>query len=79
MKLLIRAAAQRELQDGAEWYESKVPGLGLEFTLAIKAKFALIQRSPKLFQEAEHGTRRAVVSRFPYTVFYRLILTRLLF
>ena len=77
MKVVLRAAARRELRDGAEWYEARVPGLGLEFTLAVKAKIKIIGQSPELFEEAEHGTRRAVVGRFPYTVFYRVFPARI--
>ncbi len=81
MKVVLRAAARRELRDGAEWYEARVPGLGLEFTLAVKAKIKIIGQSPgqspELFEEAEHGTRRAVVGSFPYTVFYRVFPARI--
>ena len=72
MRLVFRAAARRELREGAEWYEARSTGLGIEFTLAVKAKLKAIVQSPELFEEAEHGTRRAVVGRFPYTVFYRI-------
>jgi plasmid stabilization system protein ParE len=76
VKVVLRAAARRELREGAEWYDARVPGLGLEFARAVKAKIELIAQSPHLFEEAEHGTRKAVVGRFPYTVFYRVFPAR---
>jgi toxin ParE1/3/4 len=77
VKVVLRAAARRELREGAEWYEARVPGLGLEFARAVRAKIELIVQSPLLFEEAEHGTRKAVVGRFPYTVFYRVFPARI--
>ena len=76
MNVVLRAAAKRELRDGAEWYEARVPGLGIEFARAVKAKIELIVQSPYLFEETVHGTREAVVGRFPYTVYYRVFPTR---
>jgi toxin ParE1/3/4 len=76
VKVVLRGAARRELREGAEWYEARVPGLGLEFARAVRAKIEMIVQSPHLFEEAEHGTRKAVVGRFPYADFYRVFPAR---
>jgi plasmid stabilization system protein ParE len=77
VKVVFRAATQREIEDGAAWYEAQVRGLGLEFTEAVNAKVLLIAKTPELFQIAEHRTRRAILSRFPYTIFYRIAQNRI--
>jgi toxin ParE1/3/4 len=72
LKVVFRRAARHELESGANWYESKSSGLGLEFAKAVKAKIELIAHAPLLYQEALHGTRRAVLSRFPYVIYFRV-------
>jgi plasmid stabilization system protein ParE len=72
LKVAFRPAARDELEAGASWYESKSPGLGLEFVKAVKVKVDLIIQSPLMYQEAMHGTRRAALNRFPYVIYFRI-------
>lgn len=68
MRVIIHADAKKELADAAEFYESRVPGLGLEFIeLAIEATQA-IGRQPKRYGIGVSGTRRFMMSRFPYAI-----------
>jgi toxin ParE1/3/4 len=61
-----------ELQDSALWYEDQKRGLGSNFMLSIEATLDSIQRNPFLFPIVRNQTRRAVVKRFPYSVFYQI-------
>lgn len=44
--------------------------LGTEFLIALDAKFELIAQTPSLYAEVHRGIRRALLSHFPYGVFY---------
>ena len=39
-RLIIRLEAETDLTDSAEWYDSREPGLGLEFLLEVHSGFA---------------------------------------
>ena len=70
LPLLIREAAQADLQEAFTWYEGKQKGLGREFIQAIETSFARIESNPLQFPVLRGKTRRAIVIRFPYGVFY---------
>ena len=54
------------------WYEAQRPGLGEEFLAAVDASFDAIEMYPQMFATVHGVVRRAIVSRFPYAVFYRV-------
>lgn len=69
-RLAVSARAVREIGEAYEWYEEQVPGLGKELIEALEVQFELIAQSPQLYVESQRGVRRALLSRFPYGVFY---------
>ena len=73
MKLLLRPAAAADLDQAYVWYESQQVGLGDEFLEAVIRVFDVLENSPRLFPVVHRDTRRALVKRFPYSIFYRLI------
>lgn len=70
MRLRFRPQARRELLDAKAWYEERATGLGLEFSLAVDAAVQNVAQRPLPFPLVEESVRRALVKRFPYTVFY---------
>jgi len=52
------------------WYEDCNPGLGDEFLLCLDAAFGSILRSPRQYPLVHRTTRRALIRRFPYEVFF---------
>ena len=66
--------AKNDLIDAFGWYESKRIGLGDEFIFCVDATVSLIQRNPVLFpiimKETGEDIYRALVSRFPYEIYY---------
>ena len=62
--------AEREFEEAANWYDERSPGLGAEFVASVRVKVEQILESPQLWP-AVRGTRRALVSRFPYVIVYR--------
>jgi plasmid stabilization system protein ParE len=69
-RLVVRPDAAREATRAYDWYEDQSPGLGAEFLRALEAVFGAIRRAPALYPVVRGRTRRALVRRFPYGVFY---------
>jgi hypothetical protein len=69
-RLTVSARAVREIGEAYERYEEQVPGLGHDFIERLEAMFGVIVQSPALYAETQRGIRRALLSRFPYGVFY---------
>ena len=74
----FRPAAAADLEEAADWYEAKRSGLGLEFLDAAHATLATISENPKLYPALHRDTRRALVRRFPYGLYYRIMAGRVL-
>lgn len=68
---VYRRKVGRDLAGAYKWYEDQRAGLGEEFLGAVGASFDAIQEFPEMFACVHGEVRRAVVSRFPYAVFYR--------
>jgi plasmid stabilization system protein ParE len=69
-RFVVRPAAELEIATAFEWYELRREGLGLEFLNAVEASLALIRRSPLMFPVVYRDTRRAVLRKFPYALYY---------
>lgn len=69
-RFLVRPAAEVEIATAFEWDELQREGLGLEFLNAVEASLALIRRSPLMFPVVYRDTRRALLRKFPYAVYY---------
>jgi plasmid stabilization system protein ParE len=67
----LRAEAENDIQDAAVWYESQRVRLGHDFLDAIEASFTRISENPLQFPILYRGTGRALLSRFPFGVFFR--------
>jgi plasmid stabilization system protein ParE len=61
-----------DLQDAFEWYETKQSGLGIELREAVREKLSGIAASPLLYPVVHRNTRRALLRRFPYGLYYRV-------
>jgi len=70
--VVFRPQAEDEVLEVRRWYESRRAGLGAEFGQAVDALVARILESPLAFQRAHKETRRAVLTRFPYALYYRI-------
>lgn len=62
----------RDLAAGFGYYEGQAEGLGERFLAAVNSVFDAIERYPEMFAQVHGEVRRALVSRFPYGVFYRV-------
>jgi plasmid stabilization system protein ParE len=71
-KYRFHPAAELDLQDASDWYESRREGLGAEFLAAVRHRIHRVLENPQRWR-AFRGTRRVMVGRFPYAVVYREI------
>ena len=70
LHFVVRPLAEQDLLEAQEWYEARRPGLGADFRATIDSLFGRIGENPSLYPEVYRGTRRAVVRRFPYLVYF---------
>lgn len=52
------------------WYEAQSMGLGEEFLAAVDLQLKRLGQAPLLYAEIIPGVHRALLPRFPYSVFY---------
>jgi plasmid stabilization system protein ParE len=71
LKVVYRRKVGRDLAAGFSYYEGQREGLGEQFLIAVASVFDAIERYPEMFVRVHGEVRRALVSRFPYAVFYR--------
>jgi plasmid stabilization system protein ParE len=71
LPLVIRPAAQAELDAAAAWYEGQQPGLGAALVAAVQQVFDTITTTPQRYPIVHADVRETVVPRFPYCVYYR--------
>lgn len=70
LPLVFRFRVKQDLRAAFDWYEEKQIGLGEGCLTSIQATFRTIGLHPELFATVRGEVRRAVVSRFPFAVFY---------
>ena len=72
LSVVFRPQAEDDALEVRQWYESRRVGLGREFGEALDALVARIVATPLAFPRVHDETRRAVLSRFPYAVYFRV-------
>lgn len=71
-EIVFRPQAVEDVLGVRAWYEARRMGLGCEFGLAVETLLARIVDNPLLFQCVHSETRRAILSRFPYAIYFRI-------
>jgi plasmid stabilization system protein ParE len=69
-RLFVEEAARADLADAFRWYEGQRAGLGSEFLAAVAVVFERIEQNPMGYPIIRGTTRRVLLRRFPYSVFY---------
>lgn len=72
MKVLLREEARSDVLEAFAWYEERRSGLGVELRHALDATIARVLRHPLAYAAGDRGLRRALVSRFPNAVYFRI-------
>ena len=64
----FRKEALQDILQAIAWYEQKREGLGDEFFISLENCKHLIEQNPHQFSQKYKGIRKAILSRFPYSV-----------
>ncbi len=64
-------AARREFDDAGDWYEQRRAGLGVRFVAAVNYVLNAASENAERYPEAFGDVREGCVSGFPYCVYYR--------
>ena len=72
MKIEFLEAAQVELDQAFEWYETQQKDLGVQFLNEFDAAIRRIATYPESYVLIEKDVRRCLIKRFPYGVLYGL-------
>ena len=68
----FRQDAETDVADAAVWYENQSAGLGAEFLDEILATCNSIAENPQMYPILHRDTRRAVIHKFPFGLYYRV-------
>ena len=72
LPVVLRPEARAEFDDAFDWGERQRPGLGVDFVAQVQEVLDRISATPELYARMFQDVRRAVVRRFPYSVFYKV-------
>ncbi|MBS3950316.1 MAG: type II toxin-antitoxin system RelE/ParE family toxin [Peptococcaceae bacterium] len=70
-EIRFRPEAENDIEDASVWYESQRQGLGHFFLNEVEKSLAVISENPLLYPVIYRNTRRAVIHKFPFAIFYR--------
>lgn len=73
MRLIYHPDAEAEFIEAAQFYERRVPTLGVQFLDAADRAIGVIQEAPERWRIIEGDVRRYLMRRFPYAIYYRLL------
>ena len=72
MQCVVRPAAAADIDEAFLWYEGQRSGLGDEFLAAASTVVDAISEHPLRYPVIRRNTRRALLRRFPYAVYFRV-------
>ncbi|MGH7490359.1 MAG: type II toxin-antitoxin system RelE/ParE family toxin [bacterium] len=72
MRVEFHPAAVREIEAAQAWYEQRSLLAASAFLGEFSAAVQRIRKTPLRYAEAEANTRRALLDRFPFTIYYRV-------
>ncbi len=70
---LFTPAAESDVEEAYSWYEAQRPGLGDAFRRALDVAVASIEDQPESYAVLHRNTRRVLLPRFPYGLYYRVL------
>ena len=70
VELTLAPEVEQDLKEAYDWYQERRDGLGEEFLTCVDACIQAACRSPEMNAIIRKDYRRALVRRFPYSIFY---------
>lgn len=72
MTLPFTDEAAAEFYQAPQYYQGQSSGLGAEFLADVERLSGLLVANPEMGSPGKSGTRRVLLSRFPFVVVYML-------
>ena len=72
METRFHPAASTEVTEARSWYRERSPLAAVGFAREIARAVRLISEAPNRYPHADHGTRRFLLPRYPFSMFYRI-------
>jgi len=72
MRLIYHPHAERELIEAAQYYETRMPTLGVQFLDESDQAGRKILNAPERWRIIEQDVRCYLMPRFPYAIYYRV-------
>ena len=69
-RLVIHEAAEAEINEAADFYDLRSPGLGTEFLEEIQRVFGTISQFPEAAPLVRGRVRKRPIAKFPYALIY---------
>jgi toxin ParE1/3/4 len=74
VKLVIfTPAAEADVEEAFRWYETQREGLGAAFRRALDIAVSALEKNPEAYPVVHRNTRRVLLPRFPYGLYYRQV------
>ncbi len=73
MRIEYHPAIEQELREIIHYYNQCSPGFGVEFLHEFERQILKMTAMPKRWAVIEGDTRRCLMRRFPYVVYFRVI------
>src|SRR5215213_8081531 len=70
MRIKLHPHARAELRAARNWYYERSPLSAIAFAHTVANATSRIREAPNSFPLADHGTRKFVLHRFPFNIFY---------
>jgi plasmid stabilization system protein ParE len=71
MRVRLHPEARAELREARRWYYERSPLSATAFAHGVDNAVSRIAKAPTRYPLAEHATRKFVLQRFPFNIFYR--------
>jgi plasmid stabilization system protein ParE len=71
MRIKLHPHAHAELRAARKWYYERSPLSAFAFAQTIQNAISRIKDAPNIFPVSDHGTRKFLLQRFPFNIFYR--------
>ena len=77
LAVYLRPDAEKDILEAAIWYEEQRIGLGNQFLNETLAVFSSIAETPLQYLLVYRNTRRVLIHRFPFGIYYRITKNRI--
>lgn len=72
IQINFHPSAVEEAEGARDWYAERSPAAAKAFLHDLDHALKLVSEAPERWPQFEHGTRRVLLRRFPFSLVYRV-------